>query len=377
MKKKLTIVFFIAHFTLNFAQITVNNTTFPAAGDTLRYAMDIAPAQSLVSNITAPGGNQTWDLTAVKPGPTTETIYKNASTGSKAASFSGAELVTISGTNETYYNVSATRFENMGYAGIDQFGLNLNIIFKLQPTVPERYSPMNFFDINQSTSSALLPFAINDLPDAIKSNIPGANLADSFRIRFTTQRLNVVDGWGTVKLPGVQYNVLREKRTEYRQSAIDVHTFLGWIPVPSGTPILSNLIYVDTTVTHLFYSNSTKEIVAQLNLNNEQSGLTSIRIKASPRTTPTHDLDKWNISINAYPNPAKDIVWFDFKNIPSEEYALEIFDITGKMVWREKSVINGSGSQQISLAAFKKGIYLYSLISKTGQIVGTKRLVVY
>lgn len=379
MKQILTAAFFTAHLCLSFAQITVTNTTFPSANDTLRYATDNAPAQSLNALISPPGGNQIWDLTAVKSGATTETIYKTASAGTKVASFSGAELVSITATNETYYNITTTRFENMGYSGIDQFGLNLNIIFKLQPVVPERRALLNFFDINQSSSNVNLPFAISDLPDAIKNSIPGASLADSFRIRFTTLRTDVVDGWGTLKLPGVQYNVLREKRTEYRRTAVDVHTFLGWIVVPLNSisiPSLPNLIVNDTTVSHLFFSNTVKEVVAQLNLNNELSGLKSIRIKALPKTTPTNDLDKSDWAINAFPNPATESVRFDFINMPSDEYSLQIFDIAGKLVLSKTHVFKENNSMTVDLNSFKKGIYLYSLTDRVGRVIGTKRLAV-
>lgn len=377
MKQMLPALLFLTHFSLSFAQITVTAATFPGANDTLRYATDIMPALSLNALITPPGGPQTWDLRQVVANQSTEIVYRPANTGSNASSFAGAELLSRNNVNETYYNVTTTRFENMGYAGLDQFGLNLQVVSRYSPALVERRAPMRFFDINQTTADVTLPFSIKDLPDIIKSRLP--NLVDSLRFRVNTQRLDVVDGHGKLILPDAQYDVLREKRTEYRTVNIDAHSLLGWVNLPTNNiPVLNTIAQTDTTVSYHFFSNNTKEVVAQLTLNKALSQLTSVRIKAPKKTVATwEENEELSVAtIQAFPNPAVEWVRFDCINLPTDEYTIKIFNIVGRVVWRETHTINGNKSIRLDLDQFKKGTYLYSLTNKEGRILGTKRLVI-
>ncbi|MEP6794302.1 MAG: hypothetical protein ABJB16_08255, partial [Saprospiraceae bacterium] len=108
MQKKNILVIFtlLAATVLLPAQIIITNATFPAAGDSLKTATDLAPTGIA---LTPPGGPQTWDFTSLNPSTRQVTVFQNASNGSAFASFPGAELVTISGAGaETYYDVNAS-----------------------------------------------------------------------------------------------------------------------------------------------------------------------------------------------------------------------------------------------------------------------------
>ncbi|HQW03874.1 MAG TPA: hypothetical protein PLR30_15405, partial [Saprospiraceae bacterium] len=62
-KKNILVIFTVLAVTLSLpAQITITNATFPAAGDTLKTATDLAPAGIVM---TSPGGPQTWDFTSL------------------------------------------------------------------------------------------------------------------------------------------------------------------------------------------------------------------------------------------------------------------------------------------------------------------------
>lgn len=78
----------------------------------------------------------------------------------------------------------------------------------------------------------------------------------------------------------------------------------------------------------------------------------------------------------AFPNPAVEWVRFDCKNLPESDYTLKIFNIVGKVVWKENYSISGNKSITVELEDFKKGTYLYSLVDKDGNVIGTRRLVV-
>ncbi|MBK9018428.1 MAG: hypothetical protein IPM82_32725 [Saprospiraceae bacterium] len=138
------------------AQITVTNATFPLAGDTLKTATDLNP-DGIV--ITPPGGPATWDFSGLAPTVKSESVFRAASEGSAFADFSSAELFSVGagGQGETYYDVSANNFDNLGYYGSDPTGgLPIQTSFKFSPPVPERRAPLNFID-NHLAETKLKP----------------------------------------------------------------------------------------------------------------------------------------------------------------------------------------------------------------------------
>jgi hypothetical protein len=365
------------------AQITVTNSYFPSANDTIRNGSVREPDAAFNSLITAPGGPQNWDLSNAQADLFTTTVYQDASEGSQSANFPGADLVIIGEDGETYLDITPTQMRALGYAGGDPAGFGLNVLAKFNPIVVERTAPLNFFDITTGSTNLTLAFPTVDLPDSLFEGLPSA--IDSIRIRLTTQRVEACDGYGTVKLPDNSiYNVLRLKRTEYTTTGLDVRLgFLGWVDISTllgggggGGGGIGEFLGTDTTVTHRFYTNDLPQEVAVLTLNNAQNGLDRITYKVDMVSSVDDTETPGKANISAYPNPAVDWVRFDCTNLPPDEYTIKIYNILGKPVWMQKYQLTGSKSIRIGLNEFKKGTYLYSLINKKGDVIGTKRLVV-
>jgi hypothetical protein len=358
------------------AQITVTSATFPVAGDTLMYAVDNAPV-NLNTVASAPGGNQLWDLSTLQISQTSETVYHAASAGMNDLSFPGADLVILNQAGETYFNVTTSKFEVLGYAGGDPAGLGLDVLAKFNPVVVERSSPLQFFDISQQATNLSLPFSTEQLPDSLFQGAPFT--PDSIRIRLNTQRLDVVDGWGTCQIPGGSYPVLRQKRTEYTTTNLDVYVgLLGWIDISQlGGGAFSDFLGTDTTVTFRFYSGTEKEEIAVATMNNDLSTVESVRYKNNLTTDVSPDPGSpGSANIQAHPNPAVEYVNFNCSNLPRDNYTLKIYNIVGKVVWKGEYALNGNKAIYLELDDFKKGTYLYSLSDGKGNIISTKRLVV-
>ncbi len=361
------------------AQITITAATFPVAGDTFHYALDTAPSGS--DFITPPGGGQNWDFTTLNFSQTFETVYQSASAGDNYNSFPGADLLVATATGESYFNVTNDKVELLGYTGGDPANLGVNVLAKFGPPIIERRSPLKFIDFNQQTSDLTLPFSTDALPDSLLAMIPGGNLIDSIRVRINFQRFGVMDAWGDLKIPHqmMPVQVLREKRTEYTTTALDVHSFLGWLPL-SGIPGgggLGGFLGTDTTVTYRYFSNTDKEELAVVTAGSDGETLETVRFKNIDMVTPAPEIDAPGAaSVQAFPNPAIQWVRFDCTNLPQDEYTLKIFNIVGKVVWKNSYAISGNRSIKIDLEDFKKGTYLYSLVNQAGTIIGTKRLVV-
>lgn len=73
--------------------------------------------------------------------------------------------------------------------------------------------------------------------------------------------------------------------------------------------------------------------------------------------------------------PAVESVRFDCTNLAAGDYTLKIFNIIGKCVEEELYAFRNH-LFPVDLDDFKKGTYIYSLVDKQGNAVGTKRLVV-
>ncbi len=364
------------------AQITVTNATFPAAGDSLVYAVDDAPLG--INPATASGGGQTWDFSSLQKEDNLSVVYRPASTGNQVADFPGAELVVKNQGGETYFNTKTQGpnqfFQALGYGGADPAGFGLNVVTKFSPPVYERYAPMNFFDIKSQNSNLAVTFPTNQPPlDSLFSGLPVD--IDSMRVKIATDRQDIVDAWGTASIPGGTYPVLRQKRTDYTNTTIEV--FVALFPGFGIWQDLGSLIGggggfggIDTTITYRFYSNTEKEEIAIATMSNDLSSVQSIRFK-NLSSVPVIEAATVDFGgIQAFPNPAVEWVRFDCTNLVSGDYTLKIFNILGKCVWKKNYSLSGTTSFRVDLDDFKKGTYIYSLVDRQGNSVGTKRLVV-
>jgi len=112
-------------------------------------------------------------------------------------------------------------------------------------------------------------------------------------------------------------------------------------------------------------------------MSNDLSSVESMRFKNVAATVGVDPADAPGAAaIRAYPNPATEWVRFECTNLPQEQYTLKIYNIIGKLVWKESYALSGNKSIKLDLDDFKKGTYLYSLVDEKGNVIGTKRLVV-
>lgn len=376
MKKILPIVLFFYTISLS-AQITVTSASFPAIGDTLKTATDGAP-QGI--SITPPGGDQVWNFPGLQ-GVTSETIVRPAAEGTNADQFPEADLLFPVGANidggDSYANITSQVYELIGYVGPDPANLGINVVVPFSPAIVERRSPMNFFDVNTTTSGILLALSTDSLPGEIVNDLPIT--PDSIRINFASSRTDVVDAWGTLTIPGGTYEVLRERRTEIRETQLEAKVGIGpfatWVNVSDFLP--SEFLGADTITTYVFVSNTEKENIAQITVSNdeEQTPL-FITYKANDVMTNVSYLNTGYADMFAYPNPAIDKVRINFLNMSPGNYTFRIFNILGKEIMQREYRINGNRTVGINIDTLQKGTYLYNLSDARGKIIKTKRLMV-
>ncbi|MBK8191877.1 MAG: hypothetical protein IPK76_01160 [Lewinellaceae bacterium] len=260
------------------AQITITNSVFPAVGDTLHYAFGNQPG-AINQIFTPPGFGQQWDLSGLQPTQLWDQIMKNPQVGVAKASFPGASILynPPNSGNEVYLQVTGNQVFNMGYFGLDELGLGLNLLFDNVPNLEETWAPINFFDLRQSSSNVLTAFDAPIAPPVLLNLVP---TADSFRIRVTYQRISSIDASGTLAIPGGTFDVLRKKQTEYKSTAVDVKVApLGWIDISTigGQQVLP--LGTDTITTFHFLNDVSKEAIAICTLNTAQNAVTGVQYK--------------------------------------------------------------------------------------------------
>lgn len=382
MRQLFNTLLFLTISQLGLAQITVTSSTFPVAGDTLRYAIDNQPTVDAQSMYMPPGFNQTWDLSQLKVRILANQIFLPASTGKNVASFPGADLITTNGVTETYYNLTSTRLEIMGYAGTDPFGFNLKAIYTLKPAFPERRAPMNFFDINSFSTNIIQGFSVSELPPAVISYLPAGTAFDSIRIRMAISRISSINASGTLKLPFAQYEVLREKSTQYQEFRVDAKVFrLGWIDVTdviiATTNAWDSFLGVDTTVVHLYFNDKSKEVIAEVNWNTAENRILSVRYKAPPKATvPVREVLPPTAQLQVIPNPVDAEIQLSFVPLISGKLRIELHDVLGRTLKTSQAEVIQQQKMRWQMPGHDLPNGIYTLVLSTADRQETIPLVV-
>ncbi|MEZ4982792.1 MAG: hypothetical protein R2769_14635 [Saprospiraceae bacterium] len=271
-----------------FAQITVSNAIFPVPGDTLRVKNVIQNVASV--QIGNAGPNQNWDLSTLGSGTLVETIYESPSNSPNAAAFTGAtSYIKVGGGGtavETFFKNTSTTYASLGTIGSDVTGLGIEdaAVFN-QPYVLQR-APLSYPSAAATAqTSATIRFSIDDLPaflkDSLLNTVPLQ--LDSLGFGLNLNRTDNIDAWGTMKIPGGEYEVLREKRVEIRAAILEaILPFIGWTDVTSYVSAIGGIGNVgqDTTVTYYFYNNTSKEPIALINTDASGQNVQSVQYKS-------------------------------------------------------------------------------------------------
>ena len=355
------------------AQIVITNSVFPAVGDTFHYAFGNQPG-AINQIFTPPGFGQQWNLSNLQASQYWNPIMKNPQTGTAQASFPGANILynPLNSNNEVYLQVTGSQVLNMGYFGLDELGLGLNLLFDKKPDLEDSWAPVNFFDIHQSASNVLTAFDAPIAPPILLNLVP---TADSFRIRVTYQRISTIDATGTLAIPGGTFDVLRKKQTEYKSTAVDVKVApLGWIDISTigGQQILP--LGTDTITTFHFLNDVSKEAIAICTLNTAQNAVTGVQYKAlnMPTATFTPSL---NESLFAWPNPVQNTLYVHFTTDAGAIYQLRLINAQGRLMLEQTEATSASENDiSIPVAHLAPGLYEVILL-RNGVPVGRSRVV--
>jgi Secretion system C-terminal sorting domain len=367
------------------AQISLTDSYFPAVGDVLVTA-NASPKTINLSKTPAKGANVTWDYSYLRQAQTgvgNDSVRYRAVDTSVSNYYSTANLmVVVNDSQRIAINKSATSFDVLGYRGVFINTLPISIgriKFPFLPVQQERRAPLSFGTATSTNTTSwgfYLAVPSSVLPASILASLPIT--PDSIRVTYKTTRRDTIDGWGTLKIPGGSYSVLREKRVSYNTTLLEAKiNFLGatlWQDVTSQASAIG-VSPIDTTTSFYFWSNTAKEPIMVYSMRPRVDSAQTITYKYLALTS-VKNTEGVVGSFETYPNPAKDAVFFDLKNWKSDSYILSINDILGKKYHTEILKVSGQQTVQVPLNGFVDGTYITTVTDKDGNVLVSKRLVV-
>jgi Secretion system C-terminal sorting domain len=382
MKKITFMALFMSLMVLTNAQISLTDSYFPAVGDILVTANASQKTINL-SKTPAKGTNLTWDYSFLRQNSTgvgNDSVRYRAVDTSVSNYYSTANLmVVVNDSQRIAINKTASSFDVLGYRGVFINSLPISIgriKFPFVPIQQERRAPLAFPSTNTTSWGFFLAVPASVLPASVLASIPFQ--VDSIRVTYKSTRRDTVDGWGTLKIPGGSYPVLREKRVSYNttflEAKINLFGAVLWNDVTSQAATLG-IAPIDTSTSIYFWSNTAKEPIMIYSLRRGVDSASTISYKFLPLTS-VKNTEGVAGSFETYPNPAKDAVFFDLKNWKSGDYILSINDILGKQYHNEILKVNGQQTIRVPLNGFVDGNYITTVTDKDGNILVSKRLVV-
>ncbi len=355
-------------------QIESVNYTF---GDTITFQQVSQNISNL--DLGLPGGNQTWDFSALTADSTFEYYIIDPSESFAQDSFPTATLVirgsdTDSDTSgnlmvfdtEDYILVSEDQMKTIGSANRDENG-------QLEVDVwGDEFTNLIFPASLDSSWVMEGTFFESDEEGLIIDSI----MLDSLGVTTSYSIKSLVDAWGVLILPQGDFDVVRVKSVY--EFGIEVLGFYNgsWQPLTPAMEEYSGLGSEDTATEtysqYEFWTNNETSVLnlAYIELNDSTGNPEYIDFQdIAPAPAPLNIgvlANKTSISI--YPNPVS-----DYLNVSSEqqlEGRFKIFDLQAKVIL--SGSINSS-STGIQVSSLKNGQYMVQILNDAGLILVMSR----
>jgi hypothetical protein len=365
--KKITLIvlLFSLFIQKNMAQITITNNDLPDT-DT-NYIRDNAGNTAIIDlNVT--GANQTWDYTQL------------TATGSNTITYQ-----TVGSTSFGYQFYFNNNFLYPDYySDLAQPGINFPAIPAVPITITDvinyfKKSPSGYYQTGFGATISGLPASVRYNPRDKVLPIPctyGITESNNFAWLFNIPtignygqnktRTNEVDGWGTLKLPFADYNVLRVKSTVVGVDTVYISALNFGIAIPS------------TQIEYKWYANGEGEPVLTVTAIDVagNSQITGANYKHTDDPNGINEKSMLHTNLDVFPNPSSNQINVKYYTPITDKVAIEIIDITGKQVKHltANCVANTNNSYPIDITDITKGFYEL-VLTQNGSISVAKLII--
>jgi len=348
---------------VSFAQVTVSTSDMPNVNDTIRFSETI-DIQGVDPALT--GTNYLWDFSLLQPiSQRIDTFFAVTSTpiayqfffnnvflyaAHKASYATTGQDFNLQVVNFTevfdFIKNSSSAYSNVG------FGSNINGIPSSTRKIPvdvEYSLPLNYGNTNTSNSE----FSVG---------VPTVGTYGQ-----TQERIDTVDGWGSLITPYGTFNCIRVKSVLNKIDTIYTDQFgIGftiprpqeieykWLANGKGMPLLK-VVTNGGAVTEIEYQDSIRDLSVGVN---KISFINEVKV---------------------FPNPTKDFIVIDLTSKKFGNVSIEMFDVLGKEtkeVYANK-LLKGNNKMLINLLekGVKSGVYFVNIIVD-GDRVASKKIIV-
>lgn len=340
------------------AQITLTNANFAQPGDTIFYGVDTTTKTN--SNLaTSSGANKVWDFSGIGRQSVSESVF-----------ISPANSPVPAPANITHVLVEDQSLEDIIFMNVTNNGVQ---------TILPNPVPFGNGDAFLSLNSISFPLSYQTrTKDTVESSfvLPASLLQvplfDSVRITLIIKLDVLCDGWGTLKTPTGEYNSLRLKQSSVTDFKFEGGTFLfgrmNWVSIPVGDlPFEFPSNQLD--VSYIWLSENSKYFLAEATMLTDTPNTQVAFRYQVPRPTSTgiYNHTAKSIQINAFPNPANDVLNIEAGLLANQTYSIVITDITGKTINSFK--IEGNNQTKFTLPTdnLNSGLYFLNIFGSEGQ----------
>lgn len=374
----LLIILLLGFLTVN-SQITITNATFPKEGDKLKYAT--LSGQGVTIDMLSNAGPRAWDFSVLNRGVKFEESYRIAKDGKDAAVFPDADMYYLNGREERYIKSSTTKLEELGIGGVNPlFNVPLAIRYTSKPVI--RQAPLSFVGATKSVSSWNIALSGSVFPDSLLASFPAGFKPDSVKIQFSSETNGLMDAYGTLKMQGHTFEVLREKaRVETSTDVFIKVGFLGWINISAAAQFgislpefIQRFLGKRVSTEYRYYANDKKEILVNA-IYDDKDAFQSVTFADLGQVSATENIINRTF-VDIYPNPASDVLTIQTGEWEDGMYLITLSDINGKAVYAEPTILRSGENKRVDISKFTLGTYFLTIRDQFNQKAVTSKVII-
>lgn len=330
------------------AQITINSTHLPPAGQTRIEAID----EFYNAPITPGGANQTWNYSGLlTTSLDTTNLLSAASTPYAATNYPASNLAIHQEEDSAYFYISSN---------VSGFYLDGYYFYNAQPPFGQnkipfapayRFIPTPFTYLDNYVS--IYKYVID-----IDTALPYIRLVHHVNIDF------LCDGYGSLQLPGVTHpNTLRAKQTEVIIDSLFADT------TGSGNYFSFAAPSLEQKISYRWFKGSQPSIILTLFADSAGTLCNQSNYLYNFFTTSVGENPSGVAKVNLFPNPAASLVNVSLPHEGTAKEVFQLYDITGKVI-RETS-LKGMKQYSFYVNNLHPGVYMWTVnsLNASGKLV--------
>ena len=342
-------------------QITLSESSFPQAGDSILYKTNNFPDQRI---LTAIGTDVVWDYSDMSSPFISEIVFEKnnqviAGVGGGTAVYQDGELQYIVNNNMKIVAAESDLMEG-----------KIKTYKEYETLVPAR---LKYRDEIFNTSISEEIYSQKQIPNELQRKLHKILLP----LKITTKTITrgSVDASGTLILPWGAEQVLLAKLDITETIECTYKDGDEWKLLNEEQKSFLDLEYNKSRTVFHFYSKKGKLPLMTINWSPD-GGPESIKYQVQEMGYNDIKRASGEKEIVAFPNPTFGDTKFEFLNYPAGKYTLDIFAVYGAKLWSQSYDLRENDIISENFSFLRKGTYLYCIKDGSGAKLLTKRLVI-